>query len=111
MVDLTGMGYASLPTAFKYRKTLVNGCACQPQTWTQAEVQPQKPDTDEPVPSGSTGSTRNQPAVPGGEPLVIVRPAPVPGYVQPGPSQLTYSRGPPRSPVAPKQGSPGAFFR
>ena len=33
MVDLTGMAYASLPNAFKYRKTLVQGCRCRPQPW------------------------------------------------------------------------------
>jgi Protein of unknown function (DUF2865) len=38
MVDLTGFGYADLPTAFKYRKSLVNGCACRPQPWSEAEL-------------------------------------------------------------------------
>lgn len=37
MLDLTGRAYASYPTAFKYRKTLVKGCQCRPQPWTEAE--------------------------------------------------------------------------
>jgi hypothetical protein len=36
-VDLTGMGYPALPNAFKYRKTLVEGCRCRPQPWSEAE--------------------------------------------------------------------------
>jgi hypothetical protein len=39
MVDLTGMAYTSLPNAFKYRKTLVQGCRCRPQPWSEAELQ------------------------------------------------------------------------
>ena len=30
MMDLTGRAYSALPTAFKYRKTLVAGCLCRP---------------------------------------------------------------------------------
>jgi hypothetical protein len=37
MVDLTGRAYASYPTAFRYRKTLVKGCQCRPQPWSEAE--------------------------------------------------------------------------
>jgi Protein of unknown function (DUF2865) len=37
MLDLTGRAYASYPTAFKYRKALVQGCQCRPQPWTDAE--------------------------------------------------------------------------
>lgn len=37
MLDLTGRAYASYATAFKYRKTLVQGCQCRPQPWTEAE--------------------------------------------------------------------------
>ncbi len=39
MVDLTGRAYTSLPNAFKYRKTLVKGCHCRPQPWSEAELQ------------------------------------------------------------------------
>jgi len=38
MQDLTGRAYASYPTAFKYRRTLVQGCQCRPQPWTEAEL-------------------------------------------------------------------------
>jgi hypothetical protein len=38
MLDLTGRAYASYPTAFRYRRTLVQGCQCRPQPWTQAEM-------------------------------------------------------------------------
>lgn len=37
MLDLTGRAYASYPTAFRYRKKLVEGCQCRPQPWTEAE--------------------------------------------------------------------------
>jgi hypothetical protein len=38
MVDLSGRAYASYPTAFKYRKALVEGCQCRPQPWTETEL-------------------------------------------------------------------------
>lgn len=38
MVDLTGRAYARLPNAFRYRKTLVAGCQCKPEPWSQSEV-------------------------------------------------------------------------
>jgi hypothetical protein len=37
MVDLSGRSYASYPTAFRYRKTLVKGCQCRPSPWSEAE--------------------------------------------------------------------------
>lgn len=37
-VDLTGRVYSRLPTAFKYRKTLVQGCSCKPEPWSEAEM-------------------------------------------------------------------------
>lgn len=37
MTDLTGLAYATLPNAFRYRQTLVEGCRCKPQPWSQAE--------------------------------------------------------------------------
>ena len=37
-VDLTGRVYSRLPTAFKYRKTLVQGCTCKPAPWSEAEI-------------------------------------------------------------------------
>lgn len=38
MVDLTGQAYSVQPFAFRYRKTLVKGCACQPQPWVNTEM-------------------------------------------------------------------------
>ena len=38
MVDLSGRRYASLPTAFLYRKNLVAGCACKPEPWSPQEA-------------------------------------------------------------------------
>ena len=37
MLDMTGRAYASYPIAFRYRKTLVQGCQCRPHPWTEAE--------------------------------------------------------------------------
>lgn len=39
MTDLTGQPYTELPHAFKYRKTLVSGCACKPMPWSEAARQ------------------------------------------------------------------------
>jgi len=38
MVDPMGRAYALLPNAYKYRKTLVQGCRCRPQPWSEAEL-------------------------------------------------------------------------
>jgi hypothetical protein len=38
MVDMGGRAYAELPNAFKYRKTLVSGCACKPAPWSPQEA-------------------------------------------------------------------------
>ena len=37
-VDLAGRAYARLPTAFKYRNALVQGCTCKPEPWSNAEL-------------------------------------------------------------------------
>ncbi len=34
-VDLSGRAYRSLANAFRYRRTMVNGCACQPEPWSE----------------------------------------------------------------------------
>ncbi len=39
MTDLTGRTYGDLPNAFKYRKTLIEGCACRPDPWSAAELE------------------------------------------------------------------------
>lgn len=36
-VDLGGRPYMRTPIAFKYRKTLVFGCQCRPEPWSEAE--------------------------------------------------------------------------
>jgi hypothetical protein len=38
MLDFTGRTYASYPNAFRYRRTLVAGCQCHPQPWSEAEL-------------------------------------------------------------------------
>lgn len=38
MVDLAGRSYRSLPNAFRYRKSLVEGCACKPAPWSEGEI-------------------------------------------------------------------------
>jgi hypothetical protein len=37
-VDLSGRVYGRLPNAFKFRKTLVDGCSCRPPPWSEAEL-------------------------------------------------------------------------
>ena len=37
-VDQTGRAYARLTTAFRYRKSLVAGCACRPEPWSESEM-------------------------------------------------------------------------
>lgn len=36
--DLSGLAYSRLPNAFRYRKALVEGCACRPEPWSEAEM-------------------------------------------------------------------------
>lgn len=37
MRDMEGTSYGASPTAFAYRKGLVNGCACKPMPWSDSE--------------------------------------------------------------------------
>ncbi len=37
-VDLQGRAYGRTATAYVYRKTLVGGCKCKPDPWSQAEL-------------------------------------------------------------------------
>lgn len=39
MLDLAGRSYLRMPTAFKYRKSLTDGCSCRPMPWSAAEMQ------------------------------------------------------------------------
>ncbi len=56
-VDLNGRVYGRIPNAFRFRKTLVDGCACRPPPWSEAElarhrgyvVGPQSPATGQPL--------------------------------------------------------------
>ena len=36
-VDLKGQSYTQLATAYKYRKTQVEGCRCRPEPWSESE--------------------------------------------------------------------------
>ncbi len=38
MTDISGRVYGRLPEAFAYRKTLVAGCTCRPEPWSETEV-------------------------------------------------------------------------
>jgi hypothetical protein len=38
MTDLSGSVYGRMPTAFAYRKSLINGCTCKPMPWSIAET-------------------------------------------------------------------------
>lgn len=38
MVDMAGHPYASLPNAFRYRKSLVAGCSCKAPPWSAQEA-------------------------------------------------------------------------
>jgi hypothetical protein len=38
MVDLAGRSYSALPNAFRYRKTLAEGCTCKPAPWSVEEA-------------------------------------------------------------------------
>jgi hypothetical protein len=39
MLDLAGRSYLRTPNAFKYRKTLIDGCSCRPMPWSETELQ------------------------------------------------------------------------
>ncbi len=96
MVDLTGMAYAALPNAFKYRKTLVQGCLCRPQPWSETElnrhrayalghsVAPAAP-TETAVLAGEQGPKPSDPPAPPtlDSQRIVARPQPVPRHVEP----------------------------
>jgi hypothetical protein len=90
MIDLTGMAYSSLPNAFRYRKTLVEGCSCRPQPWSEAELQRHRGYAQDRPIAATTAIDVLAPARAGGdpthgalsgdagrEPLAAVRPEPV----------------------------------
>ena len=93
MVDLSGMAYASLPNAFRYRKSLVEGCSCRPQPWSDVERQRHRG-----YDGGETAATTAAPST--GAPddrAAVVRPQPVARQMDPPPP-----RGPGRSQAAPR---------
>jgi hypothetical protein len=57
MVDVTGLAYSSLRNAFLYRKTLVEGCRCRPEPWSQSEIDRHRSYAEGTAPSGPAGST------------------------------------------------------
>jgi hypothetical protein len=95
MVDLTGMAYAALPNAFRYRKALVEGCRCRPQPWADSERARHRAYAQggAPVaPVAGAASSRPQapialtpaPRLPAADgERMLVRPQPVPRYVEP----------------------------
>jgi hypothetical protein len=63
MVDLTGLAYASLPNAFRYRQSLVSDCACKPQPWSEAEAERHRGYARaEPLPEGKKERTTSRAA-------------------------------------------------
>jgi Protein of unknown function (DUF2865) len=75
-IDLSGRVYGSLPTAFKFRKTLVEGCSCRPPPWSEAELArhrayamgPQSPIPGQPLPQVAGLSSKVVVALPATEP-------------------------------------------
>lgn len=63
MLDLSGRAYASYPTAFRYRKKLVEGCQCRPQPWTEAELARHRAYAAVPTPDGQRAPPSEQAAV------------------------------------------------
>jgi uncharacterized protein DUF2865 len=96
MVDLSGFGYASLPNAFKYRQTLVGGCACKPEPWSDAELKRHQ------------SYAKSKPAAPSRQgPSRTATPDADASYGLPSPRN-GYAPG---IPFSPKRGSPAGFWR
>jgi hypothetical protein len=119
MVDLTGMGYASLPNAFRYRQSLVSDCACKSQPWSEAEAERHRGYArTEPLPDERRGRATSRSAtgdVPGLTRGVVDRALgadgrrPAPRYDLPSPPQRNgYGPG---TPFSPKRGSPAGPWR
>ena len=108
MVDLTGLGYADLPTAFKYRKSLVNGCGCRPQPWSEAELARHQSYARSSVAEyGNTAAASDRKPPTADDPPD--RPRPVSRYVLPSPPQRNGNLS--GDPFSPKRGSPAGLFR
>ena len=108
MVDLTGLGYADLPNAFKYRKSLVNGCGCRPQPWSEAELARHQsyarrgPSADRATEYGNTAAAGDY-KPPTADDLAGRR------SVLPSPAQRNGNLS--GAPFSPKRGSPAGLFR
>jgi hypothetical protein len=78
MLDLTGRTYASYPTAFKYRRTLVDGCQCRPQPWTETELARHRAyAAAPPPPTGGPGGAGPDPMHIAGQAKDDAAPAPI----------------------------------
>jgi hypothetical protein len=130
MVDLTGLSYGALPTAFKYRKTLVKGCACRPQPWSEAELQRHRRYASGEQVAAASETAREpftelepivekpdqtQLAVVISQPLPVVRPAPLQRQsLSTAPQSFggsSFGGGSSVKPHSSKTGSPGGLFR
>lgn len=99
MVDLDGMGYSTLPTAFKYRKSLVAGCACRPQPWSEVERRRHRGygDGDQPAEAEAhPGGVEAPHAGASGDERAVARPQPVARHVDPAPLWPGRSRAAPK---------------
>ncbi len=88
-IDLSGRVYGRQPNAFRYRKALVEGCACRPPPWSDAEkarhlayaVGPQSPVVGQPLsPASKTADAASVPGAPAGPAdatLKLAKPEPV----------------------------------
>jgi hypothetical protein len=113
MLDMAGRAYGSYPIAFRYRKTLVQGCQCRPQPWTAAERARHQGYAAAPAPGRQSVDAPNattvlsQPAdmlaaaAARGDFTAVPRPDPVPrqpeagpwnGFSEPGPTVPARSR-------------------
>lgn len=114
MIDLTGRAYARLPQAFRYRKTLVDGCKCKPEPWAQSEIDRHRlyaaveaqlpPETQDPgnraVAEQSGSDARMQEVSP--EPPSVTAPTPDPSVATPhGGRDLAGYKSPPTVGSAP----------
>ncbi|HRD74576.1 MAG TPA: DUF2865 domain-containing protein, partial [Hyphomicrobiaceae bacterium] len=132
MVDLTGRAYTKLPTAFKYRKTLVENCKCKPEPWAASEAARHKAyadaaeaeesrkriatghpgdasgDPDTPAPTAAASTVDPKPADPPTSPWGVPTTTPAPAAKRP-PRPRDIAAAPRRtSPVATPGSPPGA---
>ncbi|MBX9589402.1 MAG: DUF2865 domain-containing protein [Hyphomonadaceae bacterium] len=82
MLDLTGRAYTSYAFAFKYRTTLVQGCQCRPDPWSEAERARHRAYAAAQAPGSANAGVRHVPAgytppVPVAQPGPAVAPQPV----------------------------------